>query len=256
MALSSAEKAEQAILKQARKAVDLVLKKKIPGFAQADAIHKDIAGAKDAVDYGRGALEGGKYAVSPERFAVEYAKRDPAFVNDGLRADVRTAVGTQANDLPALRKKVGGEADWNRDKLATAFGPQAVDRLTKAIDREEKFARQGSYIEGGSQTAPRLEAERAIRGADAPKVSGQETAIGLGLKGIAKMANALMSKAKVRASQPTREALAKALATKGPEAVKLLDRIITANPQSTVSKAIIRALLAGHAADTVHDVGR
>lgn len=256
MSLSSAEKAEQAILKQARKTVDLVLKKKIPGFAQADAIHKDISGAKESVDYGRGALEGGKYAVSPERFAIEYAKRDPAFVNEGMRADIRTAVGTQANDLPALRKKVGGEADWNRDKLATAFGPQAVDRLTKAIDREELFSRHGSNIEGGSQTASRREGVRVVEGADAPKVTGQETVVGLGLKGVAKMANALISKAKIKASQPTREALAKALMTKGPDAVKLLDQIISSNPKSTVGKAIVLALLGGHAANTVNDVGR
>lgn len=256
MALTSKEKAEQAVLKQARKTIDLVLKKKIPGFAQADAIHKDISGAKESIDYGRGALEGGKYAITPERFAIEYSKRDPAFVNEGMRADVRTAVGTQANDLPALRKKVGGEADWNRDKLATAFGPQAVDRLTKAIDREELFARHGSNIEGGSQTASRREGVRVVEGADAPKVTGQETVVGLGLKGVAKMANALIGKAKIKASQPTREALAKALMTKGPEAVKLLDQIISSNPKSAVGKAIVRALLAGHAADSIHDVGR
>jgi hypothetical protein len=57
----------------------------------------------------------------------------------GTRADVERMVGTNANDVAALRKMVGGEGDWNRAKLAQIFGPDEADKVINAVDREVAF---------------------------------------------------------------------------------------------------------------------
>lgn len=251
-ALSSSDKASQTALKRIRKSIDDVLKNNLPGFRQGDAIIAKAKKSEEAVDYGIKSLEGGKHAHTPERFNLELKKRDPKMVGEGMKADIRVAVGTQANDLSALRKKVGGENDFNRAKIQRIFGKPAVDRLTKAIDREDLFGRNYADVTRNSQTAQRLESEKFVNKADAPSFGGSETMTGLTLRGTAKLANALIGRAVTRASQPTREALVKALTAKGPDAVKMLDSILAASPKGRAASAIVKALVGGHVADTVN----
>lgn len=255
-ALSSADKAAQAPLKQARRAIDDILKDNLPGFREGDRIIAKAKKSEEAVDYGIKSLEGGKYAHTPERFDLELKKRDPKMVGEGMKADIRVAVGTQANDLSALRKKVGGDNDFNRAKIEKVFGKSAVDKLVKAIDREDLFGRNYADITRNSQTANRSMASALVNKSDAPRFSGQETIVGVGLRGTAKMANALVGKIAARSSQPTREALVKALTAKGPEAVKILDALIDSNPKSSAAKAIVRALAMTHVSETVNSGAR
>lgn len=255
-ALSSSDKAAQTALKRIRKSLDDVLKNNLPGFRQGDAIIAKAKKSEEAVDYGIKSLEGGKHAHTPERFDLELKRRDPKMVGEGMKADIRVAVGTQANDLSALRKKVGGENDFNRAKIQKIFGKPAVDRLTKAIDREDLFGRNYADVTRNSQTAQRLESEKFVNKADAPSFGGSETMTGLTLKGTAKLANALIGRVVTRASQPTREALVRALTAKGPDAVKMLDRILDSTPKGRATTAIVKALIGGHIAETVNRAHR
>jgi hypothetical protein len=253
-ALSSADKVTQASLKEARAAVDEILKDRVPGMAQGDAIVHRSKGMQDDIDFGRNALEGGKYATTPERLRADLNKRNPKMVGEGIKADIRTSMGTQANDLAALRKKIGGDNDFNRDKLATVFGQEKVERLLNAVDREATFAQNSSDILRNSQTAQRQGAARALETAE-PRISGQETLTGLGLKGAGKAISSLLTKAKIKSSQSTRDALVQALMTRGPEATKLLDALSQTESGRTLRK-IARALITVHAAEGVNQATR
>lgn len=251
-ALGSADKAAQAPLKEARAVLDDMLKNNLPGFREADEITAKGKRAQDDVDFGFGALEGGKYAITPKRYAKEYAKRDPKFVAEGVKADVATAMGTQANDLAALRKKVGGDNDFNRDKLAATFGPDKVDSLLSSIDREALFAQNSADISRGSQTAQRLAAAKMAGGPDAPTISDSASFTGLTGKAVAKTLNALMSKATTKYSSRNTEALVKALTAKGPDAQKLLLELTNGKGKSQTLKRIVQAIIGAHVADTVN----
>lgn len=245
-ALSSADKAGQGPLKQARAAIDDILKNRVPGIREGDAIVAESKGRQRSVDYGFNSLEGGKYAISPERMTRDLGKLDKRFVGEGMKADIRTAMGTQANDLPALRKKVGGDLDFNREKIAQVFGRDKPDRLVKSIDREERFGQSYADITRNSQTAQRLEGSRAVSAPDVPRFSGQETVLGMSIKGTAKLLNAVVAKTIGKAHKPTADALTKALIAKGPEARQLLNALMTGDVRSRAK--IITALLSEQSA--------
>lgn len=250
-ALSSADKAAQSQLKQARAAVDDILKNRL-GFGDADEIVSKAKRAQSDIDYGQSALEGGKYAHTPERFRLELNKRDPKMVGEGMKADIRNAVGTQANDLSALRKKLGGDNDFNRDKLIKVFGREPVEKLVKAIDRETLFSQNYADVARNSQTAMRTAAERDINKSEASTFTGSETATGLTIKGTAKLVNSIVGKIATRASQPTRDALTNSLIKKGPDAVKLLDELIKATPNGGIGRKLLQAFIASGAANAVN----
>lgn len=244
-ALSSADKAAQDVLKDWRKTVDDILKNRFPGFREADDIVSKAKRMQEDVDYGRSALDGGKYATTPEKFVADMKGRDTAMVGAGMKHDIRVALGTQTNDLPALRNKVGGDNDFNRTKLASVFGQDAVDTMAGGVKREETFSRNYADIDRNSQTYQRKEAADMVRGTDPPKVTGQETAAGLTLKGVAAVVNALLKGTKTAASQPARDELVRILTTKG-AAGEALMRSIQAAPgplNGATTRAIVNALL-------------
>lgn len=244
--LSSADKAEQSVLKDWRKTVDDILKNRFPGFREADEVVSKSKRMQEDVDYGRNALEGGKYASTPEKFAVDMKGRDKAMVGSGMKHDIRVSMGTQANDLPALRKKVGGENDFNREKLAAIFGQDAVDKMAGGVKREEVFSRNFADIDRNSQTYQRKEAADLVRGTDPPKITGQETFAGMGLKGIAALLNSVVKGTKTATTQPARDELVRILTTKGATGEAFM-RSIQAAPGpmgGALTRAIANALLA------------
>lgn len=252
MALSSADKAAQGPLKQARAAVDDILKNRVPGFDRADAIVSDSKKAQGDIDYGFKALDGGKSAKTPERFIQDTGKRDMKFVREGMKADIRNATGTQANDLSALRKRLGGDFDFNREKLSTAFGKERVDKLIAAIDREGLFAQNYADVARNSQTAQRQAAEKLVGSSEPVRISDSASFTGLGGKAVAKGLNALLGKAATKYSSRNAEALAKALSLKGADAQKLLRDLSQTKNQGQKLRKIVQALVAAHAAETVN----
>lgn len=245
-ALSSADKAAQGPLKEARKTIDSILKTD-PKFAQADDIVSEGARAKEAVDLGYDALDGGKSAIPPKSLAGELNRLDPAFVEHGMKARIGNAMGTSGNDMSALNRIIGDGNDFNRQKLVQVFGQQKTDALVNSVNREQKFSQNYADIDRNSQTARRLEAQKIVQGPDQPKVTGSETAVGLSAKGLAMILNSLIGKAVGKYSSTNAEAIANALALKGSDARNLLVELNKGHPGGGKLLAIAQALTAAHA---------
>ncbi len=240
--LSSAEKTMQSVYKDMRGTVDDILKNRIPGFDKADPIIAAGKKAADDIDFGYKALEGGKSAVHPDSFRREMRKRGGMYVDEGIKADIDNAMGTQANDLLALRKRVGGENDFNRAKLAQRFGQGKVDEMVNMIDSERQMAQNYADIDRGSQTARRSAAGKLVDGTDAPRFSTQDTLVGLGVRGAEKIVNSFVKRAAGKMAETNKQALAQALLKQGPEALALMQAL--AKLPSPTSTALVQALLA------------
>ena len=239
--LSSADKAMQRSLKEFRGEIDDILKNRFPGFDKADEIVATGKKAQEGIDYGFNALDGGKTASAPKTFNIEARRYPERFVNEGMKARISNAMGTQANDLAALKKMIGEGTDFNRAKLESRFGPAKVSQVANAVDREGTFSQTFADVSRNSQTAQRSAAARAITEADAPSFTGNETITGLLLKGGAKGANAVMAKVFSKVSQPTRDALARALMANGTDGEALMRALKAAGPEKKYR--LIRALL-------------
>jgi hypothetical protein len=250
--LNSADRTMQSVYKDMRGKIDDILKNRL-GFTEPDRIVSKANRNKEAIDFGYDLLEGGKSARSPQATRVEGRNLDPRFVKEGAAARVSNAMGTQANDLSALKNKLGGESGWNREKLSDLFGPEAVQKATKAVDVESTFAQNYADVTRGSQTARRSAAAKMVDGADAPMFSRQDTATGLALSGGAKLVNALVNRVAKNMSQTNRDALTKALLKKGPEGLELMRAL--AKMSSPTSTALVQALLASGGATSGARVG-
>ncbi|CAB4124617.1 hypothetical protein UFOVP62_17 [uncultured Caudovirales phage] len=232
--------------------LDDLLRTQVPGYAGVMDQSSLLARRVGAVDTGYGALTGGQSAIKPEQITEALAASAPnaampgalaGDVRTGMRAAVDNAVGTQANDLAVLRRMLGGDADWNRAKLASTFGDQNVSKLVGAIDRESTFAKSYNDAVRGSQTAQRQQANTLI--------DGQELKLPpTSLKGIAAAA---LGKANDMytgmARQSVRDSLGKSMSLSGPELDQFLIQLRAAQAarelQSMGTGASVSGLLGG-----------
>lgn len=235
---------ERAVAVNARKVIDKVLKERVPGFKEGDKIYAEGQNAIEAVDYGYNSLEGGKGAIFPDTFKGELKTKPREFVAEGMRARIANALGTSANDLAALKKMMGGDYDFNREKLVEIFGAEKVDKVLRSIDREGTFSQSYADIARNSQTAQRMAGQKLVDSAttelpDWRSISG----LGLLLHGGRKGLNAVLGRAAAKHSNAANEALVKALTTPGRDAVALINQLRANAPQGGKAlQAIIAAL--------------
>ena len=244
--LSSADKANQDLLKNARGVVDDILKNRF-GFTDADEIMAAANRRKEAVTTGQTALDAGKYAKHPAELRQELSRMTPAerrAAQIGMGHDIRTALGTQGNELSALRNKVGGDIGFNREKIRDVFSQPTVDELVQGVERERAFSRSHGKIVEGSQTAQRSAAAKSLE-EDPLEISSQATLPGLLLKGAVSPVNWALRRGRGIKSESDRARLARILTTRGPEARALLQRIQNAPPRirGQMRAAVINALL-------------
>jgi hypothetical protein len=229
----------------ARNTVDDILKNRIPGFREGDAIISKSKKAQEAVDYGYNSLEGGKGAVFPESFSKALGKTDRRMVMEGQKGRIMNALGTQANDLSALKKIVGGDGDFNRVKLNETMGPQRVDQINSSIDARQHFRNSYNSIANNSQTAQRQAAAAELKNSSLPEITTATSMTGLGVKGIQMALNKLLAKGVSKFSSATAESLTNALLKTGPEGRALLEQIIgnkKAFPQKPINDKALRNL--------------
>ncbi len=154
-----------------RSALDRSLKQAAPGLADADLAFASAARGQEAFDVGRQALAGGKNPMWPEdlarRIDAEPLERQ-ALMRTGARSDIAETLGTNGNDLGALRRVVGDTEDYSRRKMATLYGEEARDSVVGAVNREQAFADTAGKIAAGSRTTPMAAGSRAIDEATAP----------------------------------------------------------------------------------------
>jgi hypothetical protein len=227
----------------ARNAVDDILKNRIPGMAEGDAAFAGRMKQKDAFNYGFDSLEGGKTAIWPESFAKDTAKMPKEYVAQGQASRIANAMGTQANDLSAVKKMIGGDGDFNRAKLAQTFGNKKVDQGIGLVEGEGAMSQNFADIARNSKTAQSLVAQDLIKSNKPFKVDSGATTLGMLSKIPVAAANALMGKVSGRVQSSTSDALAKALVGKKPDVQELLRSLDKSGKVPLKDKALIRALL-------------
>lgn len=152
-------------LTMARQQVDDELARAAPGIKDVDASYAELARQREGLQRGGQAFDSGKTAPRPVEFEQEFTNGAlpqgqqigpsavPLRMQQGARAEMDRIAGQNANDPAALQRLVRGEGDWNRQKLATLYGPQRADEALSAIDRETAFYRTQNRVTGGSDTA-------------------------------------------------------------------------------------------------------
>ncbi|SDP08280.1 hypothetical protein [Phyllobacterium sp. OV277] len=188
------------VLTQTRQQIDENLSRNVPGIKMADAQYEELARQNHGLNRGSQVLDSGKTAPRPEDLANEMTAgvqpqglsvgpSGEAFrMTQGARAEIDRIVGTNVNDVVALNRIVKGEGDWNRDRLATLFGPSRADRIINVLDREKAFANTRHIVGQNSETAARSAAMRELGQPDIPEFGVREGYMSGGVLGAGRSA--------------------------------------------------------------------
>lgn len=238
-------------LSTARKMVDDELARSVPGVKSVDAQYAELMRQKDALQRGGQILDTGKEAIRPVELVDEIrqgalpqgeqigASAAPMRLKQGVRADIDRRVGTNINDLNTLEKTFATPRDWNHQKLGTVFGDEARDRVAQDITANRQFRDTYQKVAQGSQTAQRMEAADALKGASGGNIPSDITATSLGLKAINGIAKVLAGKS----NATTRDDVGRLLAKKGPDANRLAQALIGSAQSTNANARAIAALL-------------
>lgn len=221
---------QQAALKSVRGAINDALESQVPGYADANSASAAMFRREAAVGAGTQALDSGKTAVPPARFASNFGAMAPGeqiALNKGTRGEIDRLVGTKSNDPAALRVALQGEGGWNTAKLSTAFGEEPTNRLVNAVDREAQFSNTMNAVVSNAQTAHRLAAAKLVadtepRSTDLSPVN----MLGLALQGGKKLVvNPIIRMIMENPTAPRNLELARILTAQGPERDALLNSL-------------------------------
>jgi hypothetical protein len=200
---SSASKNDQRVYgglaKKITSTIDEILSPLNPSrspWAQGRAASSDGFKLTEAMDSGRGAFSRG---ISPDEMAAEIAgmsRAEQAAYTLAGRQSIRDTMGNAstkwgANEDTAARKMLG--SDYARQKLEILAGRQNADRLTRTLDSEAAFDATREAARGNSVTAAMTAAQKEFPNvADQSKREiGSQSAVGLGLRGIRALTDAL-----------------------------------------------------------------
>lgn len=180
---------EKFVLEMARQQVDNALADAAPGIKDVDAQFSELARQRDAVARGQQMLDSGRTAPRPSEVADEMTQGAnpqgrqigpsavPLRLSQGARAEIDRIVGTNTNDVAAMRKLIRGEGSWNRDRLASLFGQDKADRLLRILERENVYAATEGPALGGSRTAPIQRLQKEMDGGGAPSAGAIRSAL-------------------------------------------------------------------------------
>ncbi|MEF0939635.1 hypothetical protein [Rhizobium sp. BR 362] len=192
-------------LSEARQMVDDGLTRAVPGIKDADAAYAELARQREALQQGRPVLNNQATALRPQEVqdmlqqgALPQGQQIgpsgvPTRLQQGVRAEIDRAAGTNAIDTTALRNIVRGEGDWNREKLGMLFGQDNADQALNAIDRETTFGQTANRVTAGSDTAMANRFGNFLDDVGKPtEIPGDLTAMGVAARSAKKVANALL----------------------------------------------------------------
>lgn len=216
---------KEGAVKQVLGELQDVLKGSVPGYQSVNDTVARISRQIEGVELGTQALAGGKEAIWPERLKKLLEERGGERrqqITQGARGEIERAVGTSSNELSTLRKELGGETGFNRDKMVAMFGEDAVNRMVNAIDREQTFARTYGQVVSGSRTAPSRFAREYLDETTGRTIPTSATATGL----MANLAQRAVRSATQRAGMDTQNQIAKAMSLQGAERDAMMQQII------------------------------
>lgn len=248
-------------LTEARQMVDDGLTQAVPGIKDADAAYAELARQREALQQGRPILNNQATALRPQEVqdmlqqgALPQGQQIgpsgvPTRMQQGVRAEIDRAAGTNAIDTTALRNIVRGEGDWNRSKLGMLFGQDNADQALNAIDRETTFGQTANRVTAGSDTAMANRFGNFLDDVGKPtEIPGDLTTIGVAARSAKKVANALLEqRGEAQAARFANDLGRVSIATGSPRD-QLVQALIaraqqpgsTANP---VTQAMINAVL-------------
>lgn len=176
---------EQGALKTVRSDINTTLREQVPGYGAANDASASYAKAAEAIEAGQSVLDGGKAALWPADLASKMstmAAAEQGALKAGVRGNIENRVGTMSNDLAALKKALGGERDWNRDKMGMLFGEKPTAAMANTVDSEGRFAATYADIARGSRTAPKTSSSEIIDRAGLPDIPASTTLTGGSLR--------------------------------------------------------------------------
>jgi hypothetical protein len=198
---------------------------KVPGYKNVNDTVARISRQIEGVELGTQSLAGGKEALWPGRLKAALEARGGEArrqIVQGARGEIERSVGTQVNDLPQLRRALGGETDWNRTKMVEMFGEDAVNRMVNAIEREQTFARTYGQTVAGSRTAPTTFARQYLE-----ETAGRTIPTGATLTGLAANLGQRMLRGATQSSNMNiQNQIAQAMSLQGAERDMMLNQIL------------------------------
>lgn len=141
----------------ARKAIDELLTGSVPNLKAVDAQRASLFRQEQALEDAPSLFQSGPTAARPADVAARVSAANPEEalrISQGARAELDRIVGTNANDVAALRNFLKGEGDWNRQKLTSIFGADKAGKILNVLDNETKMEATYRAVVGGSPTAP------------------------------------------------------------------------------------------------------
>lgn len=141
---------------EVRRQIDDLLRGSVPNIKALDSQRANLFRQEEALTDAPALFQSGPSAMRPADVASKVAKASPEEalrISQGARAELDRIVGTNANDVAALRNFLKGDGDWNRQKLATIFGPDKASRILQVLDNETAMENTFRTVVGGSQTA-------------------------------------------------------------------------------------------------------
>ena len=216
---------KEGAVKQVLGELSDTLRSSVPGYNAVNDAFARISRQIEGVEIGTQALAGGKEAIWPERLKklleARGGERREQIVQ-GARGEIERAVGTAPNELAALRRQLGGETGFNRDKMVQLFGEDAVNRMVNAIDREQTFARTFGQVVSGSATSPRLFARDYLEETAGRTIPTSATATGL----MANLAQRAVRGATQRSGMTVQNQIAQAMSLQGAERDAMMRQIL------------------------------
>jgi len=233
--LSSADKANQDVLKQARSYIDRVLKDNIPGIAEADKKFATAARSQAAFDQGRKeVMRGGPDTMTPAELNAIRARSNPV-ENTMRQQGIRTELGRQIsnqNANPANKIDRTLQRDWNTEKLASEIGRPKSARLAQALEAEHTFTETSNLGEAarGSRTNVLGSAQRRWGTNGGTGTNADAMAAALGGTAIGGPTTGLVTGASVYVNR-ARQAIAQALSKKSPDVIRATaDKLTSSGP--------------------------
>lgn len=242
--LSSADKANQDVLKQARSYIDRVLKDNIPGIAEADKKFATASRSQAAYDQGRkDVMRGGPDTMTPAELNAIRARSNPV-ENTMRQQGIRTELGRQIsnqNANPANKIDRTLQRDWNTEKLSGEIGQPKTAKLAQALDAEHTFTETSNLGEAarGSRTNVLESAQRRWGTNGGTGANADAMAAALGGTAIGGPTTGLVTGASVYVNR-ARQAIAQALSKKSPDVIRATaDKLTSSGP---IRQKIVKAL--------------
>lgn len=226
-------------LTMARQAIDDQLSSAVPGIKQVDGQFEELARQKGAVDDGARLFRTGPEAARPNdvatalKTAIEPAgtmvgpSGEMLRLTQGARAELDRIVGSNANDVAALRNMLKGEGDWNRQKLASIFGEDKAKRILGVLDNETTMENTYRQVVGGSQTGVKQGFNEFLKeAAGGVKVPVEGSAVGFALRGGQNLLQKITGNNNEAKASQFAEALASLPIKSGSEALAVVDALM------------------------------